>query len=110
VGLLATRFMVEQDFYRGRLAEHGMETLVPDKTGRAEVRRIICDELCWSVVCPESRERYREIMAELVGRGAEGLILGCTEITLLASQADTSVPVFDTTALHVQAALDWLLA
>jgi aspartate racemase len=101
---------MEQDFYRGRLGEHGIETLVPDKTGRAEVHRIIYDELCHNVVRPESRERYREIMAELVGRGAEGLILGCTEITLLVSQADTSVPLFDTTALHVQAALDWLLA
>jgi aspartate racemase len=110
VGLLATRFTMEQDFYRGRLGEHGIETLVPDKTGRAEVHRIIYDELCHNVVRPESRERYREIMAELVGRGAEGLILGCTEITLLVSQADTSVPLFDTTALHVQAALDWLLA
>ncbi|WP_407568632.1 aspartate/glutamate racemase family protein [Deinococcus altitudinis] len=110
VGLLATRFTMEQDFYRERLAAHGIETLVPCEAGRAEVHRIIYGELCRNVVLPQSRERYREIMAELVGRGAQGLILGCTEITLLVSQADTDVPVFDTTAIHVQAALDWMLS
>ncbi|MGY2894547.1 aspartate/glutamate racemase family protein [Deinococcus sp. UYEF24] len=109
VGLLATRFTMEQDFYRERLAAHGIETLVPDEAGRAEVHRVIYDELCRNVVRPESREVYREIMATLVDWGAQGLILGCTEITLLVSQADTTVPVFDTTALHVEAALDWLM-
>ena len=110
VGLLATRFTMEQDFYKDRLAAHGIETLVPDEAGRAEIHRIIYDELCRNVVRPESHHVYREVMAGLVDRGAQGLILGCTEITLLVGAGDTGVPVFDTTALHVQAALDWLLA
>lgn len=109
VGLLATRFTMEQPFYTDRLASHGIETLVPGEEGRADVHRTIYDELCRNVARPESRERYREVMAELVERGAQGLILGCTEITLLVGPADTTVPVFDTTALHVRAALDWLL-
>ncbi len=110
VGLLATRFTMEQDFYKERLAAHGIETLVPDEAGRAEIHRIIYDELCRNVVRPESHHVYREVMAGLVDRGAQGLILGCTEITLLVGAGDTGVPVFDTTALHVQAALDWLLS
>jgi len=109
VGLLATAFTMEQDFYRERLAAHGVEALVPDEQGRAEVHRVIYDELCQGVVRAESRDRYREEMAELVRRGAEGVVLGCTEITLLVSPDDASVPVFDTTALHVEAALDWML-
>ncbi len=109
VGLLATRFTMEQDFYSSRLAAHGIETLIPGEAQRAEVHRVIFDELCKNVVLDASRDTYRAIMQELVTRGAQGLVLGCTEIMLLTSQADTNVPVFDTTALHVQAALDWML-
>ena len=109
IGLLATRFTMEQDFYRERLAAHGIETLIPGEVERAEVHRIIYDELCRNVVLEESRDVYRAVMRGLVERGAQGLVLGCTEITLLVGAGDTDVPVFDTTALHVQAALDWLL-
>lgn len=109
VGLLATAFTMEQDFYRDRLTRHGIETLVPGDTERAEVHRIIFDELCRGVVNDESRSTYRRLIDGLVSRGAQGIILGCTEITLLISQAHSPVPVFDTTALHVAAALDWML-
>lgn len=110
VGLLATAFTMEQDFYVGRLREKfGIETLVPEADERAEVHRIIYDELCRDVVREDSRAIYRRIMAKLVERGAQGLILGCTEITLLVGAADTTVPVFDTTRLHAEAAVEWLL-
>ncbi|WP_135228520.1 aspartate/glutamate racemase family protein [Deinococcus fonticola] len=111
VGLLATAFTMEQDFYTGRLRERfGIETIVPDAAGRADVHRIIYDELCRNDLRPSSRQRYREIMADLVQRGAQGIILGCTEITLLVGPQDTGVPVFDTTGLHAEAAVNWLLA
>ena len=109
VGLLATAFTMEQDFYVARLAAHGLEVLVPDDAGRAEIHRIIYDELCRGVVLGGSRQRYREVIATLATRGAQGVILGCTEITLLVGQGDSPVPVFDTTALHVRAAVDWML-
>ncbi|SEJ45420.1 aspartate racemase [Deinococcus reticulitermitis] len=110
VGLLATAFTMEQDFYTGRLRDRfGIETLVPDAVGRADVHRIIYDELCRDVVREDSRERYREVMRDLVARGAQGIIYGCTEITLLVGQNDSPVPVFDTTRLHTRAAVDWLL-
>ena len=109
VGLLATRFTMEQEFYSARLAAHGIETLIPGEVERAEVHRIIFDELCRNMLLDDSRDVYRAAMRGLVERGAQGLVLGCTEITLLVGQADIAVPVFDTTALHVQAALDWML-
>lgn len=106
--LLATRFTMEQRFYRDRLAAFGVEALVPHEAERAEVHRIIYDELCRGQVVPTSKTRYREIVARaLREEGADGVILGCTEITLLVSQADFDIPVFDTTALHVEAALDF---
>lgn len=110
VGLLATAFTMEQDFYTGRLRERfGIETLVPGEAERADVHRIIYDELCRDVIREESRQRYREVMRELAERGAQGIILGCTEITLLVGPQDSPVPVFDTTRLHTQAAVEWLL-
>ncbi|WP_424951425.1 aspartate/glutamate racemase family protein [Deinococcus sp.] len=109
VGLLGTAFTMQQDFYSGRLAAHGTGTLIPGEAERAEVHRIIYDELCRNVVRPASRDVYRAVMQGLVERGAEGMVLGCTEVTLLVSPADVAVPVFDTTALHVEAALDWML-
>ena len=109
VGLLATSFTMEDSFYVDRLAGHGVATLVPEPAERAEVHRIIYDELCLGQVRPASRQVYVEAMAGLVARGAEGIVLGCTEIGLLVGPGDASVPTFDSTALHVEAAVDWAL-
>lgn len=106
VGLLGTAFTMEQPFYRDRLAEHGIRALVPDADDRLAVHTIIYDELVHGEIREESRERYREVIDRLVAQGAEGVILGCTEIELLVSSADAPVPVFPTTALHVAAAVD----
>jgi aspartate racemase len=107
VGLLGTRFTMEQDFYIGRLREqHGIEVLVPDLIDRADVHHIIYDELCLGVISAQSRARYREVMAGLVHRGAQAIILGCTEISLLVDDSDASVPLFDTTRLHAQHAAE----
>jgi len=105
VGLLGTRFTMEQDFYVERLrARHGLAVDVPDADERERVHRIIYDELCVGEVVPASRDAYRAIIAGLVERGARGIILGCTEISLLVDQSDSPVPIFDTTALHAEAA------
>jgi aspartate racemase len=109
VGLLATAFTMEQDFYTDRLREHGLEVLVPNEAERGEVHRIIYDELCLGVVRDESRVRYRQVMGRLAERGAEAIILGCTEIMLLVDAGDSPVPLYDTTAIHAEAAVDWLL-
>ncbi|MCM3778566.1 aspartate/glutamate racemase family protein [Microbacterium hydrocarbonoxydans] len=106
VGLLGTAFTMEQPFYRDRLAAHGIRTLVPDTDDRHAVHTIIYDELVHGEIREESRQRYREVIDRLVEQGAEGVILGCTEIELLVSADDSPVPVFPTTALHVQAAVD----
>jgi aspartate racemase len=98
-----------QPFYRDRLAGSGLDVLVPSEADRDVVHRIIYDELCLGVIRDDSREIYRTIMASLVARGAQGLILGCTEIGLLVGANDTTVPVFDTTRIHVEAAVDWAL-
>lgn len=104
VGLLGTRFTMEQDFYRGRLASHhGLDVIVPDDADRATVHRVIYDELVAGRIEPASREAYRGVIARLVDRGAQAVILGCTEIMLLIDQSDSAVPVFDTTALHAAA-------
>jgi len=111
VGLLGTAFTMEQDFYRGRLAQrYGLEVLVPTVDDRAEVHRIIYEELVQGRALPASREAYRGVMQRLVGRGAQAIILGCTEIMLLVGADDASVPLFDTAALHAQAAAAHLLA
>jgi amino-acid racemase len=110
VGLLGTRFTMEQDFYVGRLREHGLGVLTPDLGGRDLVHRVIYEELCLGRVLPESRQRYREVIAGLVDRGAQGILLGCTEITMLVGPADCAVPAFDTTELHALAAVDAALA
>ena len=110
VGLLGTRFTMEQDFYRGCLEEqHGIKVLVPEEQDRERVHRIIYDELCRGIINDTSRDRYREIIDALVERGARGVILGCTEISLLVSQADSSVPLFDTTSIHARSAVDFAL-
>jgi len=110
VGLLATAFTMEDTFYVGRLATHGIETIVPVAESRAEVHRIIYDELVRDVVRPESREVFRRTMSDLVADGAEGIVFGCTEVGLLVGPADTSVPSFDTVALHAAAAVDWMIS
>ncbi|EHL97369.1 aspartate racemase [Acetobacteraceae bacterium AT-5844] len=111
VGLLGTAFTMEQDFYKGRLvARHGLEVLVPEEADRATVHRIIYDELVQGRVEPASRAAYREIIARLVDRGAEAVILGCTEIMLLVKPEDSPVPLFDTTAIHAEAAVEYSLA
>lgn len=110
VGLLGTAFTMEQDFYRDRLASHSLRVLVPEPADRAAVHRIIYEELCLGVAREESRQVYREVIERLVEAGAEGVILGCTEIELLISSADSPVPVFPTTRLHIEAAVDAALA
>lgn len=110
VGLLATAFTMEQDFYKGRLAQSDIEVLVPAAAGRKAVHDIIYQELCLGIIREESRARYREIIAELVDQGAEAIILGCTEITLLVKAEDASVPLFDTTLIHAEDAVKLALA
>jgi len=106
IGLLGTAFTMEQDFYRDRLAANGLDVLVPAEADRAEVHRIIYEELVVGVVREESRQAYRDVIKHLVDRGAEGVILGCTEIELLVDQDDSPVPVFPTTRLHAELAAD----
>ncbi|KEO90282.1 racemase [Erythrobacter longus] len=111
VALLGTAFTMEGPFYRERLDEHhGLDVIVPEAEDRAEVHRIIYEELIAGQIIEESREAYRDIIAKLVGEGAKGIILGCTEIGLLIDQSDSTVPLFDTTQLHAQAAVDFALS
>ena len=110
VGLLGTRFTMEQDFYVDRVASNGIEVLVPPLDDRDAVHRIIYDELVLGVVRDESRTADRDVIERLVASGAEGIVLGCTEIELLVGADDSPVPVFPTTQLHVDAALDAALA
>lgn len=105
VGLLGTRFTMEQAFYKDRLSDqHGLQVLVPPAEARDTVHRIIYEELCLGQVRDDSRQAYRAIMADLVAQGAQAIILGCTEISLLVGTADASVPLFDTTAIHARSA------
>ena len=111
VGLLGTRFTMEQDFYKHRLCKkHGLEVLVPSSAEREVVHRVIYEELCLGRVLPASKVKYKEIMANLVERGAQALILGCTEISLLIGREDATVQVFDTTAIHARSAAEYALA
>lgn len=110
VGLLGTAFTMEQDFYRDRLAAAGLHVLVPDEADRAEVHRVIYDELCLGIVRDDSRVAYREVIGRLVDAGAEGVVLGCTEIELLVTAEDSPVPVFPTTSIHAEAIVDAALA
>jgi aspartate racemase len=110
VGLLGTKFTMEEDFYIDRLRAHDLDVLVPPTEARADVNRIIYDELCLGIVTEPSRRCYQDVMAALVARGAECIILGCTEITMLVGADDTSVETFDTTAIHAEAAADFAIA
>jgi aspartate racemase len=102
--LLGTRYTMEQDFYKDRIAQNGIEVVVPDVGDREFVNHVIYHELCLGVLNPDSRKRFLRIMEELGGTGAEGIILGCTEIGLLVKQEDSSVPLLDTTAIHARSA------
>jgi aspartate racemase len=110
IGLLGTRFTMEQAFYKDRLIEqHGLQVLLPSLDDRDTVHRIIFEELCLGQIRDDSRQHYRRIMASLVDQGAQGIILGCTEITLLVDATDATVELFDTTALHAEAAAEMAL-
>jgi aspartate racemase len=107
VGLLGTRFTMEQDFYRDRLRErHGLDVIVPNQEDRGIIHRVIYEELCLGKVLSDSRIEYRRIMADLVRLGAQAIILGCTEISLLVVQSDAEVPLFDTTCIHARKAAE----
>jgi aspartate racemase len=110
VGLLGTRFTMEQPFYAELLARHGLQTLVPEQADRERVHRVVYEELCLGRIVDGSRDAYRRIMAALVARGAQAIILGCTEISMLVGAQDAQVPLFDTTAIHARKAAEWMLA
>ena len=111
VGLLGTRFTMEQDFYKGRLVDgYKLSVLVPNASDREIIHRVIYEELCLGQILPASRAAYQAVIGRLVAAGAEGIILGCTEIGLLISDQDSPVPLFDTTRLHAAAAVDMALA
>jgi aspartate racemase len=110
VGLLGTGFTMAEPFYADRLRSYGLDVVVPSAEDQATVHRIIYDELCLGVIRDESREAYREVIRRLVEAGVEGVIYGCTEIELLVGPEDCTVPVFPTTRLHVEAAIDRALA
>jgi aspartate racemase len=111
VGLLATGYTMEQDFYVGRLRDtHGLDVIVPGESDRRIVHQVIYDELCVGVIRDESREQYRRVMRDLADDGAEAILFGCTEIDLLVDQSDSPLPVFDTTRIHAEKAVDLALS
>ena len=106
IGLLGTRFTMEEDFYRGRLEhKYGLKVLIPNAADRERVHRVIYDELCLGVIREESRAAYRKILHRLADEGAQGVILGCTEIGLLVGAEDSPIPLFDTTRIHAEEAV-----
>lgn len=110
IGLLGTRFTMEQDFYRARLEQrHGLRVLVPDQADRDTVHRVIYEELCLGQISGASREAYQAIIGRLVAEGAQAVILGCTEISLLVGPRDVDIPLFDTTRLHAVHSAEWAL-
>ncbi len=111
IGLLGTRYPMEEDFYKGRLAsKYGLNVLIPEAAERDLVHQVIYDELCLGIIRQPSRESHKEIIARLVERGAQGIILGCTELGLLVKPEDSPVPLFDTTLIHAESAVDWALS
>lgn len=110
VALLGTQFTMTEDFYKQCLIDAGLQVLIPETGARAEVHRIIYEELCQGQLLDSSRQYYQQVIEDLADKGAKGIILGCTEIGLLIQQADSPIPVFDTTAIHAAAAVDFLLS
>lgn len=110
IGLLGTKFTMEEDFYRKRLnKKYGLNVITPNKEERRIVDRVIYHELCLGKINPSSKEQFKEIIRHLVNNGAEGVILGCTEIPLLIKQKDVKVPLFDTTRIHAESAVEYAL-
>jgi aspartate racemase len=110
VALLGTRFTMEKDFYRKSLEAHGLRVLVPDEAERTELHRIIYEELCRGVIEPKSTETFYSIVDRLARAGTGAAVLGCTEFTLIADAARSPVPLLDTTEIHAQAAVEWMLS
>jgi aspartate racemase len=109
IGLLGTKYTMEQDFYKSRLEAQGISVLVPQETDRVIVNTVIYNELCLGKIIDQSRAQYKRIIANLIEQGAEGIILGCTEIGLLVKPEDSKVPLFDTTLIHAKGAVDYAL-
>lgn len=109
IGLLGTRYTMEQDFYKSRLEAQEIKVIIPEEADRAVVNHVIYHELCLGKIVNESRAKYKKIIEELTEQGAEGIILGCTEIGLLVKPEDSAVPLFDTTVLHAIGAVDFAL-
>ncbi len=109
VALLGTKYTMTMDFYKQRLIDQGVDVLIPEEKDVDEVHRVIFDELCQGHVKPESKQLYLDVVEDLVKQGAQGVILGCTEIVLLIQQSDLSIPVFDTTEIHAKALAKWAL-
>ena len=111
IALLGTRFTMEEDFCKGRLADkHGLDVIIPSSEQMEIVHRVIYEELCAGIIKPDSKQKYAEIIKRLVAEGAGGVILGCTEIGLLVKHEDRSVPLFDTTEIHAKAAVEYALS
>lgn len=110
VGLLGTRFTMEEDFYKGRLLKkHGLEVIIPDEEERGIIHNILYDELCLGEIKKISKDKFKKIIENLAVRGAQGIILGCTEIPLLVDQKDYDIPLFDTTTIHAKSAVEYAL-
>jgi len=109
VALLGTAFTMEQDFYKARLKNHGIDVIIPNEADRKIIHQIIYEELCLGVINPESQQKYMTIVERLIAEGAQGIILGCTEICMLIGEVKFSVPLFDTTAIHAKEAVSFAL-
>lgn len=109
VALLGTAFTMEQDFYKARLRDHGIDVIIPNEADRKIVHRIIYEELCLGVINPDSQQQYIAIVERLIAEGAQAIVLGCTEICMLIGELKFSVPLFDTTTIHAKEAVSFAL-
>ncbi|MGH1377906.1 MAG: aspartate/glutamate racemase family protein [Alphaproteobacteria bacterium] len=108
VGLLGTRYTMEQDFYKSRLHQHGLRVLIPNEEARKDIHNVIYDELCNGIINPKSLDVYKDVISEFENQGAQGFILGCTEITMLIKPEDVNLMGFDTTLIHIEDALKYM--